>query len=113
MDEAWCLMGDFKTLRYKEDRIGGNEVQESELREMATLLETCEIHELNSTGAYFSWTNKTIWSRIDYVFLNDLWYDVFDYTHSCYLANSLSDHTPIFLQFPSSPKPRSCFQHVE
>ena len=113
MDEAWCLMGDFNTLRFKDDRIGGNEVQEGELRELANLLETCEIHELKSTGAYFSWTNRTIWSRIDHVFLNDLWYDVFDYTHSSYLANSLSDHTPIILQFPSSPKARPNFQYCD
>ena len=111
MDEAWCLMGDFNALRSKEDIIGGNEVQDHELSELATLLEVCELHELKSTGAYFSWTNKTIWSRIDHVFLNDLWDDSFDYTHSSYLTNGLSDHTPILLQFPSSPKPPSVFQY--
>ena len=72
MDYAWCLMGDFNALRFKEDRIGGNEVQEHELRELANLLETCELHQLKSTGVYFSWTNRSIWSRIDYVFLNDV-----------------------------------------
>ncbi|KAJ8435084.1 hypothetical protein Cgig2_033624 [Carnegiea gigantea] len=72
MDEAWCLMGDFNTLRFKDDRVGGNEVQDNELCELATLLEACELHELKSTGAYFSWTNRSIWSRIDHVFLNDL-----------------------------------------
>ncbi|KAJ8419231.1 hypothetical protein Cgig2_010818 [Carnegiea gigantea] len=60
MDEAWCLMGDFNALRFKDDRIGGNEVQDHELRELASLLESCELHELKSTGAYFSWINKTI-----------------------------------------------------
>jgi len=106
-------MGDFNTLRFKDDRIGGNDVQDHELRELATLLEGCELHELKSTGAYFSWTNKTIWSRIDHVFLNDLWYDCFRYTYSCYLSNSLSDHTAILLQFSSAPKPRSLFQYCD
>jgi len=76
-------------------------------------LEVCELHELKSAGAYFSWTNKTIWSHIDHVFLNDLWYDSFDYTHSCYLANGLSDHTPIILQFPTLPKPSLVFQYCD
>ncbi|KAJ8419728.1 LOW QUALITY PROTEIN: hypothetical protein Cgig2_019166 [Carnegiea gigantea] len=75
MDEAWCLMGDFNTICLKEDRIGGNEVQDNDIWEIATLLDTCEIQELKSSGAYYSWTNKTIWSRIDHVFLNDLWYE--------------------------------------
>ncbi|KAJ8438642.1 hypothetical protein Cgig2_016388 [Carnegiea gigantea] len=113
IDRAWCLMGDFNTLRFKEDRIGGNEVQDSDIRELATLLDACEIHDLKSSGAYYSWMNKTIWSRIDHVFLNDLWYDSFDYTHSSYLPNSLSDHTPILLQFPSSPRPPSVFQYCD
>ncbi|KAJ8449647.1 hypothetical protein Cgig2_005669 [Carnegiea gigantea] len=73
MDDAWCLLGDFNVLRSKEDRIGGSDVQEHELRELANLLEVCELHEPKSTGACFSWTNRTIWSRIDHVFLNDLW----------------------------------------
>jgi len=60
MDEAWCLIEDFNTLRFKDDIIRGNEVQDHELRELASLLEACELHELKSTGAYFSWTNKTI-----------------------------------------------------
>jgi len=51
MDEAWCLMGDFNTLRFKEGRIGGNEVQDHELRELATLLKVCELHELKSSRA--------------------------------------------------------------
>ncbi|KAJ8421613.1 hypothetical protein Cgig2_010180 [Carnegiea gigantea] len=113
IDRAWCLMGDFNTLRFKEDRIGGNEVQDSDIRELATHLDACEIHDLKSSGAYYSWTNKMIWSRIDHVFLNDLWYDSFDYTHSSYLPNSLSDHTPILLQFPSLPRPPSVFQYCD
>jgi len=49
MDAAWCLTGDFNTLRFKEDRIRGNEVQDHELREFISLLEPCELHELKST----------------------------------------------------------------
>ncbi|KAJ8421922.1 LOW QUALITY PROTEIN: hypothetical protein Cgig2_025977 [Carnegiea gigantea] len=110
MSSACCLIGDFNTNLSKEGRIGGLEVQDQDVRELTSLLEDCELHELRSTGVYFSWTNKTIYSRIDHVFLNDLWYDIFDYTHSHYMAMGLSDHTPIMLQFPTSPKPATMFQ---
>ncbi|KAJ8433477.1 LOW QUALITY PROTEIN: hypothetical protein Cgig2_020649 [Carnegiea gigantea] len=62
MEDAWCLMGDFNTIQFKEDRIGGNEVQDHDLKELASPLETYELHELKSIGAYYSWTNKAIWS---------------------------------------------------
>ncbi|KAJ8427305.1 hypothetical protein Cgig2_013894 [Carnegiea gigantea] len=113
MEDAWCLMGDFNTIRFKEYRLGGNDVQDHDVKELASLLETCKFHELKSTGAYYSWTNKTIWSRIDHAFPNDYWYDVFDYTYSYYLANSLSDHTSVLLQFPTSPRPITQFQYCE
>ncbi|KAJ8428965.1 hypothetical protein Cgig2_003296 [Carnegiea gigantea] len=113
MEEAWCLMGDFNSVISKDDRIGGNEVQDHKLRELASLLESCALHEPKSTGAYFSWTNRTIWSRIDHVFLNDYWYEVFDYTHSCYMTNSLSNHALLVVQLPSSPKPKATFQYSD
>lgn len=89
MEGAWCLMGDFNSLISKDDGICGNEVQDHELRELTLLLESCALHEPKSTGAYFSWKNRRIWSHIDHVFLNDYWYEVFDYTHSYYMTYSL------------------------
>ncbi|KAJ8419339.1 LOW QUALITY PROTEIN: hypothetical protein Cgig2_024014 [Carnegiea gigantea] len=51
------------------------------------------------TGAYYSWTNKRVWSRIDRVFTNVLWYETMDYTQAHYLSNSLSNHTPMLVMF--------------
>jgi len=72
MDEAWCVLGDFNSMLYTRDRIGGTEIQDFEIRPFADCLATCELQELRYRGPYFSWTNKTIWSRIDQVFTNTL-----------------------------------------
>ncbi|KAJ8421103.1 hypothetical protein Cgig2_007814 [Carnegiea gigantea] len=100
MEDVWCLMGDFNSLISKDDRI------DHELRELTSLLESCALHEPKSIGANIYWTNRTIWSCIDH-------YGVFDYTHSCYMTNSLSDRTPLVLQLPSSPKPKATFQYYD
>jgi len=50
MDEAWCLMGDFKTLRFEDYRIGGTEVHDHELRELATFLTPVNFTSLNQPG---------------------------------------------------------------
>ncbi|KAJ8435058.1 hypothetical protein Cgig2_015563 [Carnegiea gigantea] len=110
---AWCIIGDFNTILAKEDRIEGNEVQESDVRELNSLIDECTLHELKSLGPYFSQTNKSIYSWIDHAFINACWHEVFDYTHSIYMSNGLSDHTPIVLQFLSSPKPQSSFQYCD
>ena len=70
MTEAWCILGDFNSVLYKEDRMGGNKIQDQELRDFTNTFEICELREIIWTGAYYSWTNKTIWSRIDRVLIN-------------------------------------------
>jgi len=39
MTEAWCILGDFNVVLYKEDRRGGNVIQDTEIREMAYFIE--------------------------------------------------------------------------
>ncbi|KAJ8425090.1 hypothetical protein Cgig2_034026 [Carnegiea gigantea] len=109
MSSAWCVIGDFNAILYKLDRIGGDKVTTHDISKLSTLLEHSELHELRSMGAYYSWTNKQVWSRINRAFINDHWCGSFDYTHSIYMANGLSDHAPILLQFPNAPKPQIRF----
>ncbi|KAJ8435393.1 hypothetical protein Cgig2_009644 [Carnegiea gigantea] len=105
--EAWCVLGDFNAILHTEDRMGGIEVTDSEIRDFVDCVFNCELQEMQSTGAYYSWTNKTIQTRIDRVFNNSPWYNGFDNTHMSYMANSLSDHNPILIRFPTTTKPRT------
>ena len=42
-----------------------------------------------------------------------MWYDMTDFTHVQYQANSLSDHTPIVLDFPACPRPNRTFMFCD
>ena len=70
MDEAWCVLGDFNAVLYPGDRMRGTEVQFHEIKNFSDYIITCEVQELKSNGPYYTWTNKTIWTRIDRVFVN-------------------------------------------
>lgn len=111
MTGAWCVLGDFNSVLYKDDRIGGQEITDLEIKDFAQCLEVCELTEMRSTGAYFTWTNKTIWSRLGRVFTNQYWYLETDFTQAAYLSNGLLDHTPIQLQFHDAPKPQATLQY--
>jgi len=113
INETWCILGDFNSVLYKEDRMRGIEVQDHEVQHLANLLDTCSLQELRWIGAYYSWSNKTIWSRIDRVFTNLLWYDTMEYTQTHYLPNGLSDHTSSLVKFPTSPRPQAKFQFYD
>ncbi|KAJ8419338.1 LOW QUALITY PROTEIN: hypothetical protein Cgig2_024013 [Carnegiea gigantea] len=41
--EAWCILGDFNSILYKEDRMGGIEVQDHEVQDLSNLLELCDL----------------------------------------------------------------------
>ena len=109
MDDAWCVMGDFNAVLYPEDRQGGTMVQDFEVRPFQECITNCELQEARYRGPYFSWTNHTVWTRIDRVFTNTLWYGVFDFCQTAYLPHSLSDHTPLVLETPTCPLPQRSF----
>ena len=113
MDEAWCVLGDFNAVLYIGDRIGGTEVKLHEIQSFDECITTCELQEIRSNGPYYTWTNKTIWTRIDRAFVNTFWFNAFDICHLTYMANSLSDYTASVLDFSRCPKPKSSFQFCD
>ena len=113
MDEAWCILGDFNSVLHQGDRMGGTDIQDSEIKSFADCISTCELQEMHCKGPYFSWTNKIIWTRIDRVFVNVYWYDLYGFSQVTYMANVLSDHTALVIDTPGGPKPRSSFHFCD
>jgi len=111
--EAWCILGDFNVVLFKEDKRGGNDVHDTEIREMIEFIKYGDLHEMRWNGPYYSWTNKTVWNRIDRALINIHWYEIFDFTHNQYLANGLSNHYPMLIHFLSSLKPKKTFLFCE
>ncbi|KAJ8421292.1 LOW QUALITY PROTEIN: hypothetical protein Cgig2_031131 [Carnegiea gigantea] len=92
---AWCILGDFNSILYKDDRIGGNEVIDRDTQELSAFMETCEVQEMTGSGA----------SKIDRVFINSMWHEEFDYTMVNALPPGLLDHSPLLIQFHVPPRP--------
>ena len=112
-NNPWCVIGDFNAILYKEDRIGGDDVMMANIREMREFMDSSELEELRSIGAYYSWSNKTVHSRIDRALANVYWHEVFNFAQVRYDTHSLSDHTPLLIQFPISPKEKFGFQFCD
>ena len=100
-DAPWCILGDFNAVIHQGDRIGDNEVTVSETEDFADCMQACQLQEFHYDGPFFTWTNKTVWSKIGRAFHNDLWYEAFSFTHVQLLPQGLLDHTPLRLGFPS------------
>ncbi|XP_040872094.1 uncharacterized protein [Glycine max] len=92
----WCVIGDFNNVTKAQDRIGGKAVTESEYIDLLNMMETTGLAEMDTTGEFYTWTNKqvigTIYSRIDRVLGNLDWFQDNLDTVLTVLPASVSDH---------------------
>ncbi|KAJ8422445.1 hypothetical protein Cgig2_033522 [Carnegiea gigantea] len=109
-EDPWCVLGDFNSVLNQLERIGGIDVADGEVSDFVACIKHCGLQEFSYGGAFFTWTNTIVWSRIDKALHNELWYEGFAYTHVHYMLQGLSDHTLIILSFPHCPRPRNTFQ---
>ncbi|KAJ8420905.1 hypothetical protein Cgig2_013562 [Carnegiea gigantea] len=43
ISRAWCVLSDFNSILYKEDRIGCNDIQDFAVQELRDFMEVCEL----------------------------------------------------------------------
>ncbi|KAJ8419289.1 hypothetical protein Cgig2_021777 [Carnegiea gigantea] len=93
--------------------MGGTEVKDFEIKSFANCIDLCNLQELRYQGPYYTWSNKTMWTRIDRAFTNVMSYDQFDFSQVLYKPNTLSDHNPMVLDFPGCKRPPKLFQFCD
>ncbi|XP_074283243.1 uncharacterized protein LOC141607794 [Silene latifolia] len=75
--DPWVVLGDFNNVMYSNERIG-KVVRDAEMFPFQNAMSSCDLQDMKSMGAFFTWTNKQpsetrVYSRIDRVFVNSAW----------------------------------------
>ena len=101
---AWCMMGDFNAISNPNDRIRGLTVTNADIQPMRRMMEECEVEDLKTKGAFYTWNNKQdvdhlIYSRIDRVLINEEWLALFPRSFAHLMPEGIYDHCPCFVQF--------------
>ena len=55
----WIVMGDFNTVRFTDEKLGGKLLSINQLKEFNDCLDYCSLTDMKSTGNYWSWHNKS------------------------------------------------------
>ncbi|KAJ8420425.1 hypothetical protein Cgig2_012538 [Carnegiea gigantea] len=104
------ISSDFNSMLYKEDRIGGNEINDTKVKDFANCVGACELAEMRSIGTHFSWTNKTIWSRIDRFHDTPKPHSSFQY---CNIWSSHKDFPSIVASIAHHPEQKSSMYKLQ
>lgn len=108
-EEAWCLVGDFNELMHSSETLGGPSREEASFYPFRTMVNSCRVQELPSSGNKFSWAGwrEGVWvqSQLDRIFGNADWFTLFPRAHMEYLEMVGSDHRPIFIRLAGRSEP--------
>lgn len=68
---SWMVIGDLNNVLSVTNKIGGKDIQVAEFYYLEEMMEEAGLHEPETRGSHFTWsnkhTNKMIYSRIDRV----------------------------------------------
>ncbi|XP_074303377.1 uncharacterized protein LOC141637860 [Silene latifolia] len=95
----WIVGGDFNAVMARNERIGGAPVSNAEIKPMLQTIQDCHHADLNARVSFFTWSNKhesdtKVYSRIDRVFINAEWTDIFPDGYVHFLPEGTFDHCP-------------------
>ena len=107
MRGPWAVMGDFNCVLNREDM--GSQVRMSEIRDFQNCVEECELQEMKSSGAFYTWNNKKrgedrVYSRIDRVLINTEWIINLPDSEVHYRNEGTYDHSPAIIRWAENQK---------
>lgn len=112
----WIVLGDFNCIANFNERIG-QPVKLSDISPLSTCLHQCGIHDMKSTGHFYTWNNKQeggkrVFSKIDRALCNTHWDNAFLNVEAAFLPEGCYDHSPILVLLCKleSPNPEGCLE---
>ena len=111
-NDPWMVAGDFNVISSAEERMGGAEANMTNMEEFHSAIFKCSLNDAGFDGSPFTWTNGSLWQRLDRVLINEAWSDMFDFTRVSHLMRGRSDHAPLLVRCGSVTRRGSSFRFL-
>jgi len=102
LSKAWCIIGDFNSIRLQEERksLMSTSDYSREIKGFNDFIESSELVDISLVGRKFTWykPNGLVKSRIDKVLVSKEWLDVWPNFQQFVLSRSISDHCAVILK---------------
>ncbi|KAJ9536674.1 hypothetical protein OSB04_un000147 [Centaurea solstitialis] len=103
-DSPWLIMGDFNTMLFPHDGLGGSSRRSSDMSEFAECLMDIDVYDVHYTGVQYTWCQKPsedggIKRKLDRVMANNEFTTRFSDVTVQFLPRGLSDHSAAITSF--------------
>ncbi|XP_071923231.1 uncharacterized protein [Coffea arabica] len=98
MLDSWIVTGDFDMVLIAKERCEDSLVNVTNMEEVNSFMFTCGLSTVNFDGSLFTWTNGSIWQRLDRELVNSTWASAYALTKVFHLHRGRSDHSPLLIQ---------------
>nr|TKR91515.1 hypothetical protein D5086_0000222070 [Populus alba] len=111
-NSPWLILGDFNSLLSQSDKHHGELVSSYETSDFRQCCSDLGLSDLNYSGSHFTWSNGSVWSKLDRVLANSLWSLSFTSVQVHFdNPGAFSDHSPATISFhPHQPMGKKCFK---
>ncbi|XP_074278384.1 uncharacterized protein LOC141601975 [Silene latifolia] len=97
----WIVLGDFNNVMFANERLG-KIVRDDEMLPFHSTVSICDLHDLKTTGAFFTWNNKQpsetrVFSRIDRVLVNGDWLTQWPDWYAHFQPEGTFNHCPCII----------------
>ncbi|XP_062085960.1 uncharacterized protein LOC133792069 [Humulus lupulus] len=101
--KPWIVMGDFNDIFHVDDHLYGRPISVKEMEDARQWLALGEATEMKTLGPNYNWSNKQdggarIFSKLDRVFSNESWTDVFPLVVAYAQWDVVSDHCYLLIK---------------
>ncbi|KAK6119835.1 hypothetical protein DH2020_046430 [Rehmannia glutinosa] len=92
--DPWLLLGDFNSVLKSDERRNGSVVSPHEIKDFEECCFELGISDLQFTGLFYTWTNMTVWSKLDCAMVDHNWILAGFNSRVEFLPSGSSDHSP-------------------
>ncbi|XP_056698158.1 uncharacterized protein [Spinacia oleracea] len=99
--KPWIILGDFNCVLNIDERVGAP-VRHQSMVAFRNCVDICGLEDVKAAGHFYTWSNKQageakVFSKIDRVLANDLWFQNYPNAEAGFLFEGEYDHCPIVL----------------
>nr|XP_027077000.1 uncharacterized protein LOC113700749 [Coffea arabica] len=111
-NQPWVAAGDFNVIASAAEREWGDPANVQNIDEFNASMFKCGLSTIDFDGSRFTWTNGSVWQRLDRALGNRRWSEAYPLSRVSHMARGRSDHSALLIRCAGYRAASSCFRFL-